>query len=470
MVSIRTALTVVDPLAVAVSGVAVLGVRNVPALLLAALAAVVICRGADLHRSRLVLSVVDDLPRLGVASIVSILVLAGLAPYLGESSATALDVVLAAVTCFVLVLALRGLVYSAVNAARRRGLVAHPVIVVGAGPVGRRVTQALLNKPEYGLTPLGIIDADDSTDAPMPVPLLGDLGGLEMALINLEVSDVIFAFAGPPDDTITAAVRRCVEADRQVFVVPRFFELMSGDHHRRTEVVHDVALMRLRRWGWNPAQVLLKRSLDVFVSAAALFVALPVLAVVGVALRRETHAPLIFRQTRVGKGGSTFTLLKFQTMRPATDEESATAWNIDLDDRLGPVGKFLRRTGIDELPQLWNVLRGDMSLVGPRPERPHFVETFSQIEANYADRHRVRAGITGWAQVNDLRGDTSISERVRFDNRYIETWSLWGDLKIMWKTVPTFGRSEPAGKDIISSISAAPREGEGTSAPASLPS
>ena len=131
-------------------------------------------------------------------------------------------------------------------------------------------------------------------------------------------------------------------------------------------------------------------------------------------------------------------MLKFRSMRPATETESATNWNIKNDDRLSWFGKFLRRSSLDELPQLWNILRGDMSLVGPRPERPHFVEQFSSEFKRYDARHRVPCGLTGWAQIHGLRGDTSIPERVRYDNYYIQNWSLWLDVKIILRTLTAF--------------------------------
>jgi lipopolysaccharide/colanic/teichoic acid biosynthesis glycosyltransferase len=150
----------------------------------------------------------------------------------------------------------------------------------------------------------------------------------------------------------------------------------------------------------------------------------------------EGGKDVLFRQERVGRNGVLFTCLKLRTMRPSSDQESATLWTVAHDDRIGPVGRFLRRTSFDELPQLWNVLRGDMTLVGPRPERPHFVEKFSEEYPRYEHRHRVRAGLTGLAQVSGLRGDTPIADRTRFDNYYIENWSLWLDFKIL---VRTFG-------------------------------
>jgi len=143
---------------------------------------------------------------------------------------------------------------------------------------------------------------------------------------------------------------------------------------------------------------------------------------------------VIFRQPRVGRHGVVFDCLKLRSLRPADEQESATNWSVASDLRMTSVGRFLRRTSIDELPQLWNIIRGDMTLVGPRPERPHFVDKFSSEYDRYAHRHRVQAGLTGLAQVSGLRGDTSIADRARYDNYYIEHWSLWLDVKILIRT------------------------------------
>jgi lipopolysaccharide/colanic/teichoic acid biosynthesis glycosyltransferase len=150
---------------------------------------------------------------------------------------------------------------------------------------------------------------------------------------------------------------------------------------------------------------------------------------VAVAVKLSSPGPVLFRQRRVGEAGRAIEVPKFRTMR--VNGDSDTQWSPVGDDRITPVGRLLRRTSLDELPQLWTVLRGDMSLVGPRPERPHFVERFSVDVDGYRDRHRVPAGLTGWAQVHGLRGDTSISERVRFDNHYIEHWSVWRDVVVL---------------------------------------
>ena len=171
---------------------------------------------------------------------------------------------------------------------------------------------------------------------------------------------------------------------------------------------------------------------------AALVLLSPLLAVLAIMNRLVDGPGIIFRQNRVGIDGIEFEVLKFRSLRPATETESATNWNIKHDDRVSWFGRFLRRSSLDELPQLWNIVRGDMSLVGPRPERPHFVEEFSDQYSRYSARHRVPCGLTGWAQIHGLRGDTSIRERVRYDNYYIQNWSMWLDIKIILRTLTAF--------------------------------
>lgn len=183
-----------------------------------------------------------------------------------------------------------------------------------------------------------------------------------------------------------------------------------------------------------------KRALDAAVAATALLCLAPVFAVCALAVQLADGPGVLFRQERIGLHGRTFTLLKFRTLRPADAHESATRWSVAHDQRMSRAGRLLRRTSLDELPQLWNVLRGDMSLVGPRPERPHFVAQFSRTLPGYADRHRMPAGITGLAQVHGLRGDTSIADRARFDNHYIDSWTLWQDVSILLRTAATLFR------------------------------
>jgi lipopolysaccharide/colanic/teichoic acid biosynthesis glycosyltransferase len=183
-----------------------------------------------------------------------------------------------------------------------------------------------------------------------------------------------------------------------------------------------------------------KRALDVAVSGTLLLMVSPLLLVCAVALRLTGGPGVVFRQERIGQDGRPFTLLKFRTHRPVDEHEAATRWSVANEDRMPWFCRFLRRTSLDELLQLWNVLWGDMSLVGPRPERPYFVAKFSQAHPGYAARHRMRTGITGLSQIHGLRGDTSIEDRARFDNAYIDNWSLWQDVCILLRTAAALVR------------------------------
>ncbi len=193
-------------------------------------------------------------------------------------------------------------------------------------------------------------------------------------------------------------------------------------------------MVRIRTPNLRGISWVVKRAFDVVVAGALLVMSLPMLAVFAVLVRIEGGPGVIFRQQRVGRHGVVFSCLKLRSIRPVDSVESATNRSVAGDRRIGPVGAFLRRTSIDELPQLWNIVRGDMTLVGPRPERPHFVDKFSSEYDRYSHRHRVQAGLTGLAQVSGLRGNTSIADRARYDNYYIEHWSLWLDVKIVIRT------------------------------------
>jgi exopolysaccharide biosynthesis polyprenyl glycosylphosphotransferase len=228
-------------------------------------------------------------------------------------------------------------------------------------------------------------------------------------------------------------LRTAVRHDVTVYIVPRFFDCGVVPDGPDTDDVRGIPLYRVRRAALRRSTWFLKRIIDVSAASLALAVLWPLFAVIAIAVRCSSPGPVLFRQRRVGKDGHEIDVLKFRTL--LVNSDSDTQWSVSDDDRRTPVGRLLRRTSLDELPQLWGVLRGDMSLIGPRPERPFFVDRFSADVRGYGDRHRVRAGLTGWAQVNGLRGDdSSIAERARYDNNYIEHWSPWKDFVIALRT------------------------------------
>ncbi len=421
-----------------------------------------------LYRPRLTLSVLDDLPRLlaGVAAAVAASqALSG--P--GQSYlplAAVLRALLAGLLAAVLV---RAAWYPAIRRARRTRP-GTATLILGGAQLGVELGRVLLRHPEYGLRPIGYLDGGAAgRRRDLPVPLFGDPRELARVIATFDIRTVLVAFGAVRPSALVEVLRTCGELDCEILVVPRLFEL--SQRSRDVDQVRGIPLVWMRPAGFHRRTWRLKRMIDVAMAALGLAAALPVLAVCALAVRLESGPGVVFRQERVGLHGRRFQMLKLRSVRPSGEREPRTPESqtpgsqtpgsrtpgsrtpgsrtpgsqtpgsqtpgsqTPGSQRLGRVGRLLRVTSLDELPQLVNVLRGEMSLVGPRPERPFFVEQFARRYPRYQDRHRVPAGLTGWAAVNGLRGDTSIGDRVRFDNHYIENWSLWLDVKIMLRTL-----------------------------------
>ncbi|MEU2115514.1 sugar transferase [Streptomyces sp. NPDC016459] len=409
--------------------------REIRPLLLIVAVVLVLNGRAGLYRPGPLTSVLDELPalaaRIGVAWCAAAAAVAAYTPALAIGPAALCS---AYATQLVAVCLLRG----AVHARRRRTARANPrsALVVGGTAAARQFATALGQHPEYGIRPVGIVGDRQNGESPQPagetgLPVLSTTEEIHRAVIQNTVLDAVFLIDDP--------------------ALVMLFQHYGCTTWRVGEQRHG-GPMGEHLWGHGcrrlvpPAErrgVTAKRVLDVTLAGPALVFALPVLLLCAVAVRLADGPGVLFHQERVGQNGRLFTLLKFRTLRPADETESATRWNVANDRRMSAVGSFLRRTSLDELPQLWNVLRGDMSLVGPRPERPYFVSQFSKIHAGYADRHRMPVGLTGLAQVHGLRGDTSIEDRCRFDNHYIDHWSFWQDIRILLRTAA--GLVRPAG-------------------------
>ena len=328
----------------------------------------------------------------------------------------------------VLLIAARALAGAAVRS-MRSSTAGRPTLIIGAGALGNRMAQTLIDHPEYGLYPVGIVD--DIEDEELAIPFLGTTRELATIAERFDVGQVIVAYGKADEARMVDVLRTCERLDAEVWIVPRMFELGTtlGD----SDELWGIPVSQLKRQALRTGQWRLKRAFDVVGSLVLLVLTLPVFAVVAAAVKLTSPGPLFFRQARVGQNGRVVDVLKFRSM--TVNDDSDKTWNVTSDARVTWIGRIIRPTSLDELPQLLNVLRGDMSLVGPRPERPHFVELFSADVPGYTHRHRVPVGLTGLAQVNGLRGDTSIADRATFDNRYIEHWSLWGDLVILARTI-----------------------------------
>ncbi len=387
-----------------------------------------------LYQARRHLSFLDALPNLSgrllvATAVVGIFVaerhdsVESLAGFLRDAAASSLAVLVG-----------RAIAPRVVIFARCRRWVEHAALVVGGGPVAIELARLLRRYPRYGLRFAGFVDVDArSHDRQESQPMVGYLDDLA-ALVGAAGADVvILADIDCPDARLLEIVRSAAMDRCDVWTVPRPCELQA--HGGTRDHIGAIPVARVRRPGIDGRRWLVKRAFDVVFAATALVLLSPVLLACAVATRIEGGRGAVFGQERVGRDGVTFRLLKFRSMRPRDESESRTLWSVANDPRVGPVGRFLRRTSLDETPQLWNILRGDMTVVGPRPERPHFVDQFSADNPDYAMRHRVPVGLTGLAQVSGLRGDTPISDRARFDNYYIENWSLWLDIKVILRTV-----------------------------------
>jgi exopolysaccharide biosynthesis polyprenyl glycosylphosphotransferase len=387
--------------------------------------------GGDRYRARLHLGVLDELPtligRLLMAAALTAMLIAA-----RDHGEHAVQFLTGAATGMALVVAGRVATTALVAWSRRMRLTAHRTVLVGGGAVATELAHKLREQPRYGLAVVGFVDEGQDQLAAGVLPHLGRLADLD-GVVRAYGADVLLVTDGEfTEAQAHQAVRGRSGGRCDLLVVPRLhqFNTQTG----RADHIGSVPVLRIRRPNLDGPGLAIKRGFDVAVSGLALLFLAPVMAAVALAVRREGPG-VIFRQPRVGRNGQVFDVLKFRSMRPADEHESATTWSIAQDDRVSPVGRLLRRTSLDEIPQLWNILRGDMSLVGPRPERPHFVAQFSQQHDLYAHRHRVKAGLTGLAQVSGLRGDTSIADRARYDNYYIENWTLWLDVKIILRTV-----------------------------------
>jgi len=343
--------------------------------------------------------------------------------------------------------------------ARGRRLVGKPVLIVGAGLVGSQVARLLEKHPEYGLIPVGFVDDDPRSVTEVggrDVPVLGTVEDVDEIVEESGVGKLIVAFSSAADARISRLIQRCQELGVDVSVVPRMFDTMN--QRAWYDTVGGTPLLTFSTVDPRGWQFALKHAFDRVFALVLLVLLSPVILCAALAVRLSSPGPALFRQRRIGRDDRAFDLYKFRSMRLgptqsttlSDDDDTALDFllggdtapgGVEGEDRRTLVGRFLRRTSIDELPQLMNVLRGEMSIIGPRPERPEFVELFEHDVARYGERHRVKSGITGWAQVHGLRGQTSLAERVEWDNYYIAHWSLGLDVKILVLTLVALVRS-----------------------------
>ncbi|MBL8094527.1 MAG: undecaprenyl-phosphate glucose phosphotransferase [Anaerolineales bacterium] len=319
---------------------------------------------------------------------------------------------------------------------RSRGTSADRLIIVGTGESARLVAHKIKGSAYLGYHMLGVVsEAGPEVEIPRKVfsqPVLGRISELPELIDRHQPDEIIIALPPVSDAEILHVINTCQRDRLSLKVFPDVYDIMAAGV--TIDDLGGLPLMSVRDSAARSWRATAKRMTDVIVGGLILVATSPVLLLLAIAVRFDSPGPVFFVQERMGLDGKLFPMLKFRSMR-IDAEAKGPGWTVKDDPRITRLGRFIRKYSLDEFPQFINVLLGDMSLVGPRPEQPAFVEQFRKMIPRYMERHREKAGLTGWAQVNGMRGDTSIEERTKYDLWYIENWSIWLDFKIVIRTV-----------------------------------
>lgn len=331
-------------------------------------------------------------------------------------------------------IAMRLLVRAVFKALRMRGYNLRYVLIAGEGPAVERLIERIDGFPELGLRVRGIVTHEDSpTVGVSGKPVLGHFGQIAAVIQRFKVGEVMIALPWSQQDEVSRLLELLKDETTDVRLVPDVHAYVTlGCEVEDFDGVPVVRINDSPLIGWYAAA---KRVTDIVVAAAALIVLSPWLLLLALLVKLTSPGPVLYAQERMGLDGRTFQMLKFRSMKLDAEAATGAVWAREVDDRRTLFGTILRRTSLDELPQLWNVLCGEMSLVGPRPERPVFVRKFREEIPHYMLRHKVKSGITGWAQINGWRGNTSLRRRIECDLYYIQNWSYALDLKILTLTL-----------------------------------
>ncbi|MBP1934779.1 Undecaprenyl-phosphate glucose phosphotransferase [Ammoniphilus resinae] len=339
----------------------------------------------------------------------------------------------------IFILSFRLILKTGLKRFRRKGFNKQYILILGAGVLGRKFHDNVKSYPELGYEVVGFLDdyleVHLNEDKHRYKPIIGKVDQLSLILEERKLIDeVIIALPLSAHKKYRQIIGICEKAGVKALIIPDFYDYLpaepSFDNFAGMPLINirDIPLDEVSNRFW-------KRAFDIVFSLIAIMITLPIMILIAIGIKLTSPGPILFKQERVGLNRRMFKMYKFRSMHVSTHNVSDTVWTTENDSRRTKFGSFLRRTSLDELPQFFNVLFGDMSVVGPRPERPFFVEQFKEDIPKYMIKHQVRPGITGWAQANGLRGDTSIEDRIYHDIFYIENWTLLFDIKIILKTI-----------------------------------
>ncbi len=376
-------------------------------------------------------TLVDQLFTMGSGSaLAAMLILAGMSLYRGFEYAR-LTLAYTVIIAFVLMTVERYFLRQYETRLRRRGIGTERVLMVGTGTGSQLLIQRMAMFPQYGFQVTGVLDDRLEVGSSFAgAPVVGRIADLRRMIPALSVNQVFVGVPGASNEEILHLIKACDDLQAEFKLVPDLLEIMST--RAAVDAIDGLPLVGIRRSRLRGPAAVLKRAIDIIVSAVLLVIASPFMLVIAILIKLTSPAgPVLFRQPRVGLHDRRFTVYKFRSMIPDAEAQTGPVVASPNDDRATPVGRVLRRLSLDELPQLFNILKGDMSLVGPRPMPIFLVERFTEEIPRYLERHQVRPGLTGWAQVNDLRGGEAFADRAMYDIYYVENWSLALDLKIL---------------------------------------
>ena len=356
----------------------------------------------------------------------------------GEQLFSRLIIIYAWVLCLLLIGVGRIVLRAVRKYLRRFGFGIKNILVIGTDPTAEQLLEGFRQRDIWNYRIVGVVPTKQLKQKKLcGFPVIGSLQSIEELVKKNDIGEVILTLSSLDQEAVLQIITTCKEHDIRFTFVPDMLQLLSS--YNTTAMINGLPLISIRKTPLQGYNLGLKRSFDLAVSLLITILISPILLIITTLVKLTSPGPIFIRQERIGLDGMVFQTYKFRSMTKDAHGKGGRFWTVKDDPRITPVGKYLRKFNLDELPQLFNVLSGEMSLVGPRPEQPRFVEEFKKQIPRYMDRHGVKAGMTGWAQVNGWRGDTSIEERVRYDIYYLENWSIWFDIRILFKTLWSMG-------------------------------
>jgi exopolysaccharide biosynthesis polyprenyl glycosylphosphotransferase len=390
---------------------------------------------SGLYQLRRGVSGVDEFSKLVKATGIAYLLILGWSFFYRQDSYSRVLFVLAWALTLLFSLLGRALLRRIQVALRRRGVGITRVAIVGFTQTAKLVAEQIQRHPGMGYRFVGVISEEPFTGQSWEgMPCLGELSHLTELAQPDRVDEIIFALPAVKHQLLEELLMQQATGSMRYKIVSDLFGIITNP--MQVDEIYGIPLFTLKESPLrNLSARMTKRAFDLALAIPGMLLLAPLFAVLAALVKLSSPGPVFFRQERVGRGNRAFTMYKFRSMRVDAESGTGPVWASKDDPRRTKLGAFLRRTSLDELPQLINVIRGEMSLIGPRPERAHFVDQFKAAIPHYLERHQVKAGITGWAQVNGLRGNTPIEERTKYDLWYVENWSLLLDLKILIRTI-----------------------------------